>query len=121
MPEQIPVDPISVRTFIDATLAVVVVVTGYLGKNWFASMKSSVDSLATSVNTLSVTLFNADKTMALHGQRLDQHDDQIGELKTKVCPYPECPLRDRLARQGQLEAELAEVGASQRERQKASR
>lgn len=92
--------PAITDSFIVGCIVLVVAVAGFFGREWFTGLKSSVDSLNISINSLTNTISSFGTTQAVHAERIEQHNEAIKELWGLACQNPECPFRGDRRRSG---------------------
>ena len=93
LPVEQTLPPSLMNAFVAGCIALLVLVAGFFGSQWFKGLKASVDTLSTTIGKLNETFSSIKEKQAVHEERIDQHREELDELWKHTCQNPDCPYR----------------------------
>jgi hypothetical protein len=90
-----------VNTFILSAMGLVVLLAGFLAKNWFMDQSKTSEKLASAIERLTDFIDRVERVQDLHGFKIEQIEKEIalmnspgamGRRRQDHCRVEECPL-----------------------------
>ena len=90
-----------VNTFILSAMGLVVVLAGFLAKNWFVDQSKTTEKLASAIERLTDFIDRVERVQDLHGFKIDQIEKEIalmnspgamGRRRQDHCHVDGCPF-----------------------------